>query len=238
MKYLLDNQFAPTTFSWGFVNAPFQRTTDTFLSWNASINKNFEIKEDVVRCNGPLTTLLDGLFPVCGPRTRQMLIETSSKWTAYFDNFVRGGDPISTVGELCMMIKCQGVAVMCVPHCEPSGGVGTYGAVQFQLFAPHKTHFLNHSRGICVAHDGNQWVFDADGPVQPYEETENYRKHRITDRLTPEMLERYCAALGIDLFNPDFYGPNAVMVVNKTPSVVQSVSLTREEARRELGLIE
>jgi hypothetical protein len=237
MKYLLDNQYAPTTFSWGFVDAPFTHTTDAFLSWSASINTRYGINEDVVRYNGTLTTMLDGLFPVCGPRTCQMLTETSSNWTAYFDNFLRGADPISAVSQLCTLLKCRGVAVKCIPHREPSGGTGTYGAIQFQLFASNETHFLNHSRGVSVAHDGiDRWVFDANGPVQPFEELLEYGARRVRDRFTPEMLERYCAALGIDLFNADFYGPNAVKIVNKGPYVSDLMQYSRREALFQLGL--
>ena len=32
------------------------------------------------------------------------------------------------------------------------------------------------------------WEFVALGEVQPYEQTENYRKRKIVDRFTPEML--------------------------------------------------
>jgi hypothetical protein len=60
--------------------------------------------------------------------------------------------------------------------------------------------------------DVDGWEFAAEGEVQPYEQTENYRKRRITDRFTAEMLESYCGALGLDLFNPDFYGKESLVV--------------------------
>jgi hypothetical protein len=34
---------------------------------------------------------------------------------------------------------------------------------------------------------------------------------RTIDRFTPEMLESYCAALGIELFNADFYGEQCLL---------------------------
>lgn len=138
---------------------------------------------------------------------------------------------------MCEMLKCRGVAVSCVPHRSPEGGRGIYGGVQFQLFADHKTHFLNHERAVGVVHDGHRnWEFDAIGPVQDFEETTQYDARRVVDRFTPEMLGRYCAALGMDLFNPDFYGPNAIMVKNKSPLRPDSPCLSRQEARKRLGV--
>jgi len=54
-------------------------------------------------------------------------------------------------------------------------------------------------------------AFDSDGPVLPFEQVERYREKRIRDRFTPEMLEAYARALGIDLFNAKFYGPRFVL---------------------------
>jgi hypothetical protein len=57
-----------------------------------------------------------------------------------------------------------------------------------------------------VSNDVSGWEFTATGDVQSYEQTENYQKRTIVDRFTADMLESYCAALGIELFNPAFYG--------------------------------
>lgn len=47
------------------------------------------------------------------------------------------------------------------------------------------------------------------GDPFPFEEVGQYQARRIKDRLTPEMVERYCSHFGIDLFNPDFYSGRA-----------------------------
>ncbi len=97
MKCLLDNEYAPTTFSWGFIDATFETTVRTFLPWTDSIFKHYGKEYETVPCSGRLGYLLESLFPVVSPRTRQMLMETTSQWTAYFDNSAHGGDPISAV---------------------------------------------------------------------------------------------------------------------------------------------
>ena len=50
------------------------------------------------------------------------------------------------------------------------------------------------------------------GIVQQYEELEAYKKRQIQERLTFEMLERYCRALGVEVNQVDFYGPRSCAV--------------------------
>ena len=60
--------------------------------------------------------------------------------------------------------------------------------------------------------DGGRWLFSVNGKEQSFEEADKYRSRRISDRFTDEMLERYCRALDIDIFNEDLYGPKAAVV--------------------------
>jgi hypothetical protein len=46
-----------------------------------------------------------------------------------------------------------------------------------------------------------------EGDPLPFEKPEYYQARRVRDRFTDAMLEEYCRALGIDLFNENFYGP-------------------------------
>jgi hypothetical protein len=80
-----------------------------------------------------------------------------------------------------------------------------------QTLADHRTEFLNLKRCVDVGCYEDGWEFTAKGPVLPFEHTERYRARRIRDRFTPEMLQSYCRALGIDVFNADFYGPEFVL---------------------------
>jgi hypothetical protein len=79
--------------------------------------------------------------------------------------------------------------------------------------------------------NGGSWTFSANGIQQPFEETESYKARRIADRLTGEMLERYCKALGISVFDETFYGMKAALIntIQKLPSGAPVMSL--EEAR-------
>nr|CTQ95903.1 hypothetical protein [Kibdelosporangium sp. MJ126-NF4] len=61
----------------------------------------------------------------------------------------------------------------------------------------------------------SRWVFETSGTPLPFEETENYTKRMIRDRFTADMLERYCQALGIDVFNLEAYGSDGVLVQSR-----------------------
>ena len=69
-------------------------------------------------------------------------------------------------------------------------------------------HYKVPGRSV-LAHRESRWEFEEWGEPFPFEELEQYQARRIKDRLTPEMVERYCSHFGIDLFNPDFYSGRA-----------------------------
>jgi hypothetical protein len=82
------------------------------------------------------------------------------------------------------------------------------------MFAPHQTTWLNQERAVVAMNDGGSWLFSTDGTPQPFEEPESYKARRIADRFTDDMLERYCKALGIRLFDESFYGMKAGRVAH------------------------
>ena len=179
------------------------------------------------------------LEPLITPPRRELLVKTKSSWTAYFDNGTNGGDPTGPIGYLAQRLKCRGLAVRCVPHTlrdESSDAKGTYGSMQFGLFAPEPREWLNYERAITAANDGGKWVFITTGTIQPYETPERYNAKRIRDRFTDEMLEDYCRALGIELFDPDFYGPEGLLVEVLDPLPPRHVPLSLAEARLRIGL--
>jgi hypothetical protein len=73
---------------------------------------------------------------------------SAGSWTAYFDNSLRGTDAVSAVGYLSRKLQCQGLAIRVKPHTIGVPGVrrGRAGAVQFELFGPLQTTFLNYVR--------------------------------------------------------------------------------------------
>jgi hypothetical protein len=235
LKQLLDGEFAPLTYAIGFIEAPLRLVGDAFYKWRSSHCK----KVTTSSFSSSLAEALINLPPLIVPPRKALLLQTDSQWTAYFDNGTNGGDPFPPMSYLAEHLKCRGLAVTCVPHTlksEHKDARGTYGAVQFELFAPEPREFLNYERSISAANDGGHWVFNATGTVQPYEQTDRYAAPGISDRFTPEMLEDYCRALGIKVFDQGFYGPEAVLIRIHDGLPRSHKPLTLREAREELGL--
>src|SRR5579859_355490 len=234
LKTLLNDKFVPLTYQVGFLEAPLENTLEAFLKWQSEIGAEFERQPRHERFVGTLQQALARLEPLTTPPTRILLIETCSRWTAFFNNGLRMSDPESPVGHLCTIIPCRGVVVHCAPDRSQTAdpdSLRIYGIVSFKMFATHETSWLNQDRAIVAMNDGGDWLFSADGIQQPFEEPERYKARRIADRLTDEMLERYCKALGIRLFDDAFYGMKAAVIntVQKLPPGAPVMSL--EEAR-------
>jgi hypothetical protein len=212
-KALLDNRFAPVTFTWGFVECPFAQFSRAFLGWQDQLEAKSSTQSRRKSFRAPLSESLLALEPLTTPGDRYLLTETRSGWSAIFSNGLRANDVHSPVSYLPTVLKCRGLNISCVPDRSKTTDkeeVQIYGAVGFSLYGPNETDWLNRIRSVSIANDVSGWQFAADGAVQPYEQIENYGKRKIVERLTPAMLESYCSALGIELFNSDFYGEQSL----------------------------
>lgn len=237
MLTLLSERFAPITSSIGFLRLGLDEAVDALAGWRRSVVPG-KVSAEEIEAGFP--DCLCSLEPLTGgARPRELLVEASDGWTAYFDCLLQGTDAVSTIGYLAWTTGCQGVAIDVVPHTTGEAGVrpGRYGAVQFEMFGPLQTEFLNHVRTVSAAHDGSRWVFDATGTEQWFEETEAYRARRVRDRFNSEMLVRYCKALDLDVFIPAAYGPRAVLVRSNVKVPPDGMVLSLTEVQRWLGIV-
>lgn len=230
MKTLLNDEFAPLTYQVGFLETTLENALDVFLKWQSEIGREFDRQPRDERLAGSLQQALARLEPLTTPPTKVLLMETGSQWTAFFDNGLRVSDPESPVGHLCTIIPCRGVVVHCAPdrsQTKDHDALRIYGIVSLRMFASHQIGWLNQERAVVAMNDGGSWIFSADGIQQSFEESESYKARRIADRLTGEMLERYCKALGIELFDESFYGMKAAVIntVQKLPPGAPVMSL-------------
>ena len=101
---------------------------------------------------------------------------------------------------------------------------------------PGRRDTLNIERSVAVINDTRGWEFKTTGTLQDFEQAERYAAKRIADRFTPEMLDAYCRALGIDLFEEDFYG-GAGLITRSSPWFLPKLpTVTLAQARAQLGL--
>jgi hypothetical protein len=77
------------------------------------------------------------------------------------------------------------------------------------------------------------WTFDTAGQQQPFERPERYAERRIRDRITPDMLRSYLAALGIRAFDEDFYMPDgeALLIEKDIPLYRRERAWTFEDVQ-------
>ena len=190
---------------------------------------------ETTEVDGALADALGKLLPFTGPGTRELFINTTSEWIAYFDNSV-GGDPGPPVSYLSKVLGCRSLLVACSPDIPFKGINGSYGGVQLHIFAPEGTGGMNYERVIEATNDGGRWVFDTSGTVQDFEQLDRYKARKVRDRFTPQMLEEYCAAMGIRLFDADFYGPEGLVFADPLPPTKSMRVMTLHEARIWCGI--
>jgi hypothetical protein len=234
MKALLNNERAPVTFGVGFIGISFSEYCSAFTSWW----KGLEIDFETFSFEADLIDAMLRLEPLQTPQNRYLITETQSKWTAIFSNSPLGSDVTSAVSHLRKVLGCHGVTVQCSPSLTKREGnktsIVSYAATSFTLDGPHKTGWLNEIRHVSARKDGGPWKFFQRGEVQTFEQAERYENKHIRDRFTPEMLESYCAALGILSFDATFYGPKSLLVHQLTQSPSTSPKMTFQEAQAHL----
>ena len=225
---LIAPEYAPITFTVGFLERPLDEVAAALRDWYAEqkIARTLRAPASL-----PFPAALGQLEPLAAPDFSRLWVATTSpRWrTAYFDGFVNGTDAFPPVSYLAERLGCRGLIAGAQPD-----GAACFGATHVALYGPSATDWLNLEWSVAARNDGGRWTFDRRGPVQPFEETAEYERRRIRDRFTPEMLGRYCRALEVPLDAPAF-GPACVLDVPKAPLAGQRRE-TLAAARARLGL--
>jgi hypothetical protein len=233
---LWDDALAPVTSAMGFLCAPLEEVVDGLSQWRREIHGSVR----AARLEGGLRANVAVLEPLTGGvRPRELVVATRNpQWSAVFDCGVQGGDQVSTVGFLARELQTQGVVVCSIPD-VPAGDPWRperFGARQFEMFGPLDTDFLNYVRTISVVRDGARWRFDAGGTVQDFEDVEAYKRRKVTERFTADMLVDYAAALGLEPFDDEFFPGPCVLVSNPATPPPGGAVLSLRDARRWAGL--
>jgi hypothetical protein len=237
VRTLLGEELAPITTSIGYLRLPLDRAVSGLVEWRKDLYGG-RVKSTTLR--GDLRSLLRRLEPLTfGYQPREIMVRAGSEWTAYFNSSALGSDPASPLGHLTRTLKCDGLVIHVAPHIlrRPDGETPRLGSVQFLMLGPDETHWLNYVRSVYV-HFESKWEFRATGTPQWFEDTGAYSAPRIRDRFTSEMLERYCRALGLEVFDASQYGPDAVLVESDVPKPDPAPPLlSLAEAQKRKGIV-
>ena len=206
---LLDDRYAPITSSIGFLKLPLDDTAEALAAWWRSLAPPVSVEP----LDESFEEALAQLDPLeVGSRSRALLVEQDDGWTAYFDCLATGTDPVSAIGYLAQVNRTAGVSVTTIRPSRVRSG-----SIQFGLYGPAATDFLNHVRGVAVARDdGGRWRFIESGTPQEFERLDAYRLPRVEERFTSEMLHEYCRALGFRPYEASAYG-KSILVRSKPP---------------------
>lgn len=237
MRLLADEAYAPITSRIGFLEVDPDRLAAELVKWQMELPHDAPPR--ATRLQQAFPEVLRALEPLTSRvRPREIVVATQSTWSAYFDNGVRGPDPVPVVSYLARRLKTRGLAIAAIPHTAGTPNIkrGRYGAISFELFGPEQTDFLNYVRSIALVFNGRKWEFALGGTPQPFEEIEAYEARRVSERFTLDRLDRYCKALGVHPFDESFYRPEAVFIDRKLSVPVDALSLTLAEAQRWLEI--
>ncbi len=205
-------KYEPVTSSMSFIDIDFEKCAQEIFEHNYRVNKEWEFPWEVQKIHVP-DNLVDKLYkmlPLAPTNlTKELISKTTSNWVMYTTNGNSGSMSCSEASYVAERFKARVVTVLMV---EDIRG-GPPGSVQFSVKDYSKSR---DTFRIVSAHKESRWEWTDYGELFSWEEVEKYKEKKIKDRLTPEMLERYCKHLGIDLFNPDFYAGDAYIIESYT----------------------
>jgi hypothetical protein len=234
VRTLLDEEFSPITKRIGFLKLPLEAAAAAMIDWRRRLTG---YAASTALC-GALPELFPALEPLTAAVAPRELLVAAGEWTALFDCGFRGTDPVSPVGYFTETLSTWGLIASSCPHTySPSRKGGRMGQVSFKLCGPELIDYSTAVRIVGVTYDSSRWVFQSYGELQPFEEPAAYEARRVRERFTSEMLERYCQAIGVDVFNPDFYGPEAVLVESDQPLPPQGFAVSLAVAQESLGIV-
>jgi hypothetical protein len=238
MKFLFDNKFAPLTFSWGFINAGLESTVRAFTFWQRCALRKVSSRRHGVKS---LEESLTYLQPLDSEGQRSLFISTASDWVAYFENTDRGSQSEIVVGYLCEKMSCYGLTCTVIPQTLSKKDVGkkfgTWGAIDFHIYAPHKTGFLNLQREVSLRNDVSGWKFHTFGEPQEFEQLDVYRAKRNRDKFSTGLLEQYFKAFDIELFSEDFYRGECISARSYYWFLPKVKTISLLEAQKNLGIV-
>lgn len=225
-------RFAPVTFSCAFVNLEFDRFVDAYF---AHVRRNFPTAS-IDAAEDSLAAALEDFEPLVSPMNRELLVSTSSGWTAIFGNSVGISDCFTVSAVCARKFSVDAFAVVNAPDRLDSirgGAAHVYRSMQFQYFSA-KTE--EPRRTIVSSNDGGKWTFINQGLPFEFERIEQYSSRRVRDRFGPQDVEAACNHFGVSLASDAPFGSRLAMLTRNRP-LPNSRAMGYDEAQRVLGIL-
>jgi hypothetical protein len=205
-KQLLDGYYYPVTKRYGFLAAPFEDVVMGYWEWicNNPYFKNpqeYYLAPRFMDCS--LREGLDILDPIGYNQT--LFCETRSKWTAIFVTACELG-----ISAVAYRLNCQGVEITLIEDThDRKTDSGEHGCTRLEVIrdARRKKFIYDTERLLYVSKrdGGRKWEFFQLGKPYFFENVECYSNPKIKERFTPQMLNTYSNAMGLDILDENFY---------------------------------
>lgn len=121
-------------------------------------------------------------------------------WTLILTNGPLGTDVGMLPSLAARELGWRAVRAVCVADDE-----GEFPARVMEVFGPDGSGPLLLRRSIAAANDGGEWVFETNGEPLAFERSDEYTRHRKSERFTPELLYEYLRRLEVPIdVEPDW----------------------------------
>lgn len=215
MLTLLD-EFAPFTSSIGFARASVDAVAEARVKALAKPTMTASELDD------DFPAALAHLLPGSPTGHRRELLVGCGEWTAVFMDAISDLS-LHYIASLGSWLTAEVVGVQTVPDtatkADPSG---RWGGVVFSHWHPEPAP-EGAKRTVQVSNQSGSWVFVEVGEPLDFEDTDRYQARAKCERLTSDMVDRYCRTFGISPFDADFYqGPCRLVGPSGRPDDVES----------------
>lgn len=184
----LDRRYLPMLMRFVAINAE----PDSFVwAYEHRVGRKFDAFPDEggytvrdLKADG-LEMVLDALVPLWrGSSNRYAVVPTAGDWVTVFSNKLFGLDVIQAAKWASKWFGSEAVRVSSMPSTRhPQTGSGLLGSTQLGLY-----RFGDPVRIVAAVQDDDRWEWQELGEPLEFEDLNAYRRRRIRDRFTPEML--------------------------------------------------
>lgn len=238
-------RYRPVVDSVGFIQAPIAETVAALDTWAKEIGALKGVGAPIVTNPGRGIESLEAIAPVTlNDSRRKLLIQTvNPEWTAFFSSDRQGADSGHTA-FMAGRLNTRAVYVSCHPHTvpteprtpnSPAGWQASVGLTVYSKAEAEPGSWFDVVRDIQLHRDSSRWRLHQSGAVQPFERPEEYNNRKVADRFPPELLDEYCQAMGLRVFDSEFFNGPALLVTSP-PTFQTTWSVSFEEAHKYYGI--